>query len=700
MIRNLALLSAAMFWLTLISAVKAGVILDIDACDGSELRRSRGVSAKVMGRVVSSGMEDGQLMLVLDGEHLAILVGTAPPDDWTGRLIEVLGSVEDRTDGRPWEPELKIFLRTTDTIRVIKEDPDREPSKLTVREKPQNLDSWYHRPPGKAPSAEQLAASPSFRNPQSWVRLDGTKGTASFNNWKWRQRLGDDFESPEWVVSMLYAPDESTRRWFYPEDLQLTAAEEERLRIMLWKEYQSIKERSQTPGPVPPPPVAGDALAATETWVERIVHWGESPLQEDPKAQRLPGMGDFGNLPDLRKLTEVKLRRASPLGRKEGKLVLLDWAMTAEPRAEDVPANIRWEDGEEETVPALDVFPNIFFQSARGGGGNIGQAEAALIYMKDWVRARQARETLPEAEMKIRAVRQFLKCWWDSRAMALPLKLEQEQKKQEEARKAQAEAAAKAKASTGWAALDRLHRHGYTLEFPGLPPVGFMELPPVAVDRTLLKPVAQEIGKLKMDDTVANMTAAFLWWDAAGVLPIPEKLGKRRREAMLQNQVERYLKGGVDSDRHKDFGEKALDGRYCLQLTEDMDFSPANLARYVAGHHTVLLNLSVWDSREYRFPVSVLVHSASTDGNLVFSWWGEVGTAHLKVVTLNRKGKRPAGLSAKLRECYELELTGSAALVNYLNQKGFRLILDDWQHNSIQVITPWAMNPAVPPVKQ
>jgi hypothetical protein len=674
-----------------------------DSVDPADIRRCKDRVTSVLGRVMQTRELGDMTCLIMDGGALHISVPSEKDAKWEGKLIESTGMIEATPPAKAGQAELPPFRMiqlSKRGIRFIKETPESVRSVLIQKQKPVEGSNGRLEPPGARPDPTALEASaiPFTRN-QTWTRNNGQKATVAFTGWRYRERTAPDRKASEWVVEM-YVLDSSPPAYYLPEDLDLSPPEAERLRIALWKAVGQKSSDQDQKGNIHPSseaamrlseqnimPTPEQELADTVAWEEKLKTWGETPFKpETRQIYRLPGPADFGNVPDLRQPTVVKLLKPSLQGRREGTLVLLDWAMTGEPSSTKVTAKVRWSDGMEDTVRALYLAPDIIIQT-RNGSGNFTKFDSPLIFLKDWLMAKQRKEILPGAELKIRAMRQLLRVWWNGRAVAVneptgPTAIRHkaaetaiaDAKKQEEARKP--------------------FRHGLRLSFPGLPPEGFMPVSKPDPDRSLMLPMPSDKAAFVRESNAVAHTVIFSWWDATGVLPLPEKNGLSRSQEALFNHFKRSNTGSLAMD---EYATKFLDGKNSFQMTDDVDFSPANLSRYATGPHAVMLAVRMWDGRQTDFTQQLAVVTVTPQGAITFCAWGRKVEGVMKVTELHGKSKRPSSAPKFQQESYEIEISNPPEIQELLKQKGLRVVLDDWQGSLVTVITPYAKDPAAAP---
>lgn len=678
-----------------------------DALDAAAVRRYRDNMTSVLGRVMETREVGEMTFLILDGGALHISTITDKSVKWEGRLIESTGVIEATPPAKPGAPVLPPFRMiqlSKKGIRIITETPESGRSVLIQRSQPGQAEtSSRPDPPGTKPGEAQLAPLKlSYHQKQLWARKNGQKVTVAFDGWRYRQRTAADRKSTEWVVEM-YARNgnNSDTTYYFPEDLDLSPLEEERLRLSLWKEvieYAAIRAASAKSSPDAPAanklffqplgmPSPEQELTETAEWEEKLKTWGEAPLrQESEKIRRLPGPEDFGNVPDLRQPTVVKLLKPSAKGRTEGTLVLLDWAMTGEPASTKVVAKVRWSDGMEDTVPALRLAPDMILKT-RNSRGEFSKFTCSLIFLHDWVLAKQRKETLPGAELKIRAMRQFLRVWWNAPGVMPDAELPAVLAKKAETEAALAESKNRAEAQ-------KQFRRGVRLPFPGLPPDGFIPVDKLDPDRSLMMPLPSDKPSFLDESNARAIAAVLTWWDASGVLPLPDKNGLKRSQDALLNYLKR---NGSGLQVLAEYATKLLEDKYLFQVTSDQDFSPGNLSRFTNGLHAVILPVRVQDNNRVNFNQDLAVISVTPQGVITFCAWGRKVEGLMKVTDLHEKSKRPSSAPKLQQNCYEIEITSPSDVQEMLKKKGLRVVLDDWRETFFAVITPYSRDPAAAP---
>jgi hypothetical protein len=660
----------------------------MDSTDRISLEGSKGEIVTVAGRVVESRLVEGRALLILDGGLAGVLLAKGSPEPWKGKLIESKGLLLENPRPTPGVPSLIIQQQGPATVRIIPESLSGLASVLVQEVEPgEKFGGYPDIPPLPALSEAECLGAASLSEVNDWKRNDGSVVRKAYDYFYWRQRLAPDFKTRQWVVSLRPGLQDPPQRFsIFPEDLNLIPEDQERLRRMLWKEYHrrvsfenaSKKASSKVAGP------ASDAMAETVDWVARLETWGSVPAADEKGAQRIPGPIDFGNLPDIRQLILVRLTRPSPLQRTYGRLQVIDWAMTGESSASMVKAQIRWEDGVEETLPALDLVPNLIFkQSGRYAyRSTTNRSHASLLFMMDWYRSRQSGKTLPGAELKFRALRQFLHYWWNSGHQVYLIASE---KAKPQTEPQQAAAAIQANRE-----LALPSKFGHRLPFPRLAPNGYGVLPNDQADRSRIIPWEDKPGGTNLRGMVPVLAATLRWWADSRVIQLPERLRDNpRRDVMLLAAVERYPEPWK-------IAKYFFENSYAIQHLYDTDYSPENLARYAVGCHAVILDVDVYDERKLQFRQKMLIHTAAADGSVEFSIWGQKGSGRFKPIPLHATGKRPASAPPQKRECYQLEITGPAELTAYMASRKYRFVLDDWTNAEVQILTPW-ISTGVPP---
>jgi hypothetical protein len=184
------------------------------------------------------------------------------------------------------------------------------------------------------------------------------------------------------------------------------------------------------------------------------------------------------------------------------------------------------------------------------------------------------------------------------------------------------------------------------------------------------------------------------WWDAAGVLEIPRGRTPEDRAEWIHDELSRNFgtrnNSGTSFSRVgeglADYAKSKLKGGAAFSTTEDYDYRPENMARYVTGQHACVLALSVYYGDEYSFSHAVPVLTATADGQISFNTWGTRISGKLKKIGENEKLRNDQKLP---KEIYEIEYKPAADAPEWLAKKRVRFVLEASKWDGLIVATPF-----------
>ncbi len=202
----------------------------------------------------------------------------------------------------------------------------------------------------------------------------------------------------------------------------------------------------------------------------------------------------------------------------------------------------------------------------------------------------------------------------------------------------------------------------------------FKELP--VADRSLIPERKPEDYDLDGDESLVDaIWVSLLWWDAAGIAPIPKKGDYDKKAEWLYEELNRYIAKGGRSAATVEDGKEGIT-QYFKKRLEDVgackvtafgcydaalakvDLEPGGISKLAAGNDILVLKISMEYANGRNFTVSAAMEKVEEDGTFAIHLFGNRFTGKMAVVA----DKRPAVPKGKV---YELVLNDRLDLPEY-----------------------------------
>lgn len=216
-------------------------------------------------------------------------------------------------------------------------------------------------------------------------------------------------------------------------------------------------------------------------------------------------------------------------------------------------------------------------------------------------------------------------------------------------------------------------------------------------DRSQLPLLNQGDHGQKQSDCVPSSICNFLlWWDQAGILPIPKRGEFADKAEWIHTVMARYCRtrntAGTDVraalDGIGEYFAKEVADLATVRSKIDHDLRPRNLARYTRGTNATMLEITT--RREHGADGShwVALMNAEEDGRVVLHTWGARFEGVLKVFEEDPTPVRVNGQTIP-KTSYEIEFTNRDSLPQWVKDAEMRFLMFPERHDGIIVVKPF-----------